>query len=189
MRLRALPLLGLRVLSSASEAAAPRASVEFARLGPLYPAIAHLALQPHEWHSHGTELVRALSRGAAPAGATPCELDGALARRVYHLYLPLYFFCRQCVRSSPSGRVPVIGLSAPQGCGKTTLVELLRERFAADGLSCAALSFDDFYLRGAEQDTLAAANQGNQLLQAVHRGSWAVGFSVGEGGLCQDGMR
>ena len=51
-----------------------------------------------------------------------------------------------------------IGLSAPQGCGKTTLTNALVERFAADGLTCAVASIDDFYLPGAEQDALAAAN-------------------------------
>ena len=71
-----------------------------------------------------------------------------------------------CVRSHGDAAAAVgIGLSAPQGCGKTTLVDLLVERFAADGLSCAAVSFDDFYLTGAEQDKLAAAHPSNPLLQ------------------------
>jgi len=58
-----------------------------------------------------------------------------------------------------------IGLSAPQGCGKTTLVELLVDAFAADGLTCAAVSIDDFYLTGAQQDAVAAEHATNPLLQ------------------------
>lgn len=100
-------------------------------------------------------------------------LDAATAARVYHLYLPIYFFARHCVRSQqgqqPSSSSPAfataIGLSAPQGCGKTTLVDLLVDRFASDGLSCASVSFDDFYLTGAEQDAVAATHPSNPMLQ------------------------
>ena len=102
------------------------------------------------------------------------DLDAATAARVYHLYLPIYFFARHCVRSQ-QGQQPSslaschchspIGLSAPQGCGKTTLVDLLVDRFASDGLSCASVSFDDFYLTGAEQDAVAATHPSNPMLQ------------------------
>jgi D-glycerate 3-kinase len=39
-----------------------------------------------------------------------------------------------------------MGISAPQGCGKTTLVEQLQELFAATGRCAASVSIDDFYL-------------------------------------------
>ncbi|EOD06569.1 hypothetical protein EMIHUDRAFT_247483 [Emiliania huxleyi CCMP1516] len=37
--------------------------------------------------------------------------------------------------AAPTGRAVGIGISAPQGCGKTTLVDTLVGRFAADGLA------------------------------------------------------
>ena len=68
-------------------------------------------------------------------------------------------------RASDRPGALAIGLSAPQGCGKTTLTNMLVERFAADGLSCVVVSIDDFYLTGAEQDALAQAHPSNPLLQ------------------------
>ena len=93
-------------------------------------------------------------------------VDAAIAARVYHLYLPIYFFCREQARKARGGGAAVaIGLSAPQGCGKTTLVDALVDRFAADGLTCEVVSFDDFYLTGAAQDEVAASSPNNPLLQ------------------------
>ena len=45
----------------------------------------------------------------------------------------------------------MIGISAPQGCGKSSLVEEMRRMLEKDGHPCAVLSIDDFYLSGAEQ--------------------------------------
>jgi Ni2+-binding GTPase involved in maturation of urease and hydrogenase len=42
-----------------------------------------------------------------------------------------------------------------QGCGKTTLVELLEALFAHNGIRAAAVSIDDFYLTFADQQALA----------------------------------
>jgi hypothetical protein len=39
-----------------------------------------------------------------------------------------------------------VGISAPQGCGKTTLVEQLQQLLSANGLAAASVSIDDFYL-------------------------------------------
>ena len=39
-----------------------------------------------------------------------------------------------------------LGISAPQGCGKTTLVEQLEMLFHWKGLRAASVSIDDFYL-------------------------------------------
>ena len=101
-----------------------------------------------EWASHGEALAASLTNTPINETAT---LDPALATRVYHLYLPIYFFARERVRAHKAagftGAV-TIGLSAPQGCGKTTLVDALLELFEADGLVPAAVSFDDFYLEG-----------------------------------------
>jgi D-glycerate 3-kinase len=62
----------------------------------------------------------------------------------------------------------VIGLQAPQGAGKTTLVTHLLRRLDARGFRAAGVSIDDFYLTRAEQLALAAAHPGNPYLE--HRG-------------------
>jgi len=101
----------------------------------------------------------------AATAAAPEELGTAAAARIFHLYLPLYFWCLGRARQAPTGRAVGIGISAPQGCGKTTLVDTLVGRFAADGLVCAAASFDDFYLTHEAQRELAAAHPTNRLLE------------------------
>lgn len=67
-----------------------------------------------------------------------------------------------------SHRPLVIGLQAPQGAGKTTLVTHLLRRLEERGLSGAGVSIDDFYLTREQQLALAAANPGNPYLE--HRG-------------------
>jgi len=62
-------------------------------------------------------------------------------------------------------RAHQVGVSAPQGCGKTTLVGQLTELLNAEGHASASVSIDDFYLRGEEQDALAAASPDNELLR------------------------
>jgi hypothetical protein len=64
----------------------------------------------------------------------------------------------------PMGRSQ-LGISAPQGCGKTTIVEQLELLFNWLGRPAASVSIDDFYLTYADQNALAAANPGNRLLQ------------------------
>ena len=59
----------------------------------------------------------------------------------------------------------MLGISAPQGCGKTTVVEQLELLFAWAGRRAASVSIDDFYLTNADQTALAAANPSNRLLQ------------------------
>lgn len=39
-----------------------------------------------------------------------------------------------------------VGISAPQGCGKTTIVEQLHKLFEAEGARAASVSIDDYYL-------------------------------------------
>lgn len=62
----------------------------------------------------------------------------------------------------------VVGLQAPQGAGKTTLVTHLLRRLEARGLRGAGVSIDDFYLTREEQLAVAAAHPGNPSLE--HRG-------------------
>lgn len=59
----------------------------------------------------------------------------------------------------------MVGLSAPQGAGKTTLTAALCEIAAAKGLRAVSLSIDDFYLTRAEQLRLAQAHPTNPYWQ------------------------
>lgn len=64
-------------------------------------------------------------------------------------------FIRLRVAERGGGKGLAIGLSGPQGSGKTTLTEQLRRRIEAGGMSVVSLSLDDFYLRRAERQHLA----------------------------------
>ncbi|KAI3670480.1 hypothetical protein L1987_87815 [Smallanthus sonchifolius] len=57
-----------------------------------------------------------------------------------------------------------IGFSAPQGCGKTTLVFALDYLFRTSGRKSATISIDDFYLTYDDQAKLRENNPGNALL-------------------------
>ncbi|CAM9721687.1 unnamed protein product [Chrysoparadoxa australica] len=50
-------------------------------------------------------------------------------------------------------------------CGKTTLTTHMKKVLGLQGVRCAALSLDSFYLTGKEQDAFAAAHSNNSLLQ------------------------
>ncbi|CAK0882900.1 unnamed protein product [Prorocentrum cordatum] len=155
------------------EGALPRALVEevgaFVRAGPLHPSLRGAAPAAEAWALRGARAVARLAGEAAAADPSPSRLGRDLAARVYHLYLPVYFWLLAEVnraRAAPgrAGAV-LLGLSAPQGCGKTTLVGCLADLFSADGLSCVAVSYDDFYLTGAEQDAVTERCAGNALLR------------------------
>lgn len=87
------------------------------------------------------------------------------------LYWPVYSYILEqrkrtiITAGSGEGKPFLIGISAPQGCGKTTLTTVLEEMFAFTGFSAASMSLDDFYLRGEEQDCLAAQHSSNALLR------------------------
>ena len=77
------------------------------------PAIAELeALGPIDWTAWD-RAARELA-GRLPAGP---DLD----RRIHQLYLPVLFFCLAWLKRS-AARPLMVGLQAPQGSGKTTLV-------------------------------------------------------------------
>jgi len=168
--------------------------LDFSKAGPLFHMLSEVP-KASDWLSRGKSLIAELSGDEATAQQLFDTLDDQLARRVYHLYLPMYFWMRGLVRETISmrkttgdtrHRAVTIGLSAPQGCGKTTVVEVLTKMFTADGLGCAHVSFDDFYLRGEDQDEVAAAHPTNAILQV--RGNagthdLALGKEVLEG-LC-----
>ena len=105
---------------------------------------------------------RAARRLEANLGGAP-DLD----RRIHHFYLPVLFFALAERRRVPS-RPVFIGIQAPQGAGKTTLVQHLLELLPDFGLRGVGLSIDDFYLTRAEQLAVAAAHPGNPYLE--HRG-------------------
>lgn len=89
--------------------------------------------------------------------------------RVFHYYLPVFFWIRAQLeekrRSSSSTAPLVVGIQAPQGCGKTTLVAELETLLASVGLRAASVSVDDFYLTFEGQQRLASEFEGNPLLE------------------------
>jgi tRNA splicing ligase len=100
------------------------------------------------------------------------EYPVKLNQMIDNHYIPLYaYFSGQLMEhevkhKGKKNRPPLfVGISAPQGCGKTTLTNLMRKLFLLEGKSCVSISLDDFYLTGDEQDKLAAKNSDNPLLQ------------------------
>lgn len=83
------------------------------------------------------------------------------------LHRPVHDFCFAQIAEARH-RPLVIGLQAPQGAGKTTLVTHFLEALPAMGLRGAGVSVDDFYLTRDDQLRVAAAHPGNPYLE--HRG-------------------
>jgi len=120
------------------------------------PAFADLAsLGPIDW-ADWVRVAQRLQRVLGPDD-----------RRIHHLYLPVLFFCAAQVRLG-ARRPVLVGLQAPQGAGKTTLVTHLLESLPSLGLRGAGVSIDDFYLTRAEQLRVTAAHPGNPYY--AHRG-------------------
>ncbi|KAK4428061.1 D-glycerate 3-kinase, chloroplastic [Sesamum alatum] len=92
--------------------------------------------------------------------------------RIYHYYIPVFLWCEEEISHHNSkfkdeDDIPplVIGFSAPQGCGKTTLVFALDFLFRINGRNTATISIDDFYLTAEGQAKLRESNPGNALLE------------------------
>ncbi|XP_043700931.1 D-glycerate 3-kinase, chloroplastic [Telopea speciosissima] len=92
--------------------------------------------------------------------------------RIYHYYIPVFFWCEDQISKHNSmfkdkDEIPplVIGFSAPQGCGKTTLVFALEYLFRQTGRKSATISIDDFYLTAEGQAKLREENPDNALLE------------------------
>ena len=83
------------------------------------------------------------------------------------LHEPVHQFCLERIRASTQ-RPLLIGVQAPQGAGKTTLVTHLVDRLPEFGLRGAGVSIDDFYLTRAGQIAVAEAYPGNRCME--HRG-------------------
>jgi D-glycerate 3-kinase len=129
---------------------------EFAASGPAFAQLARFG--PIDWAAWQASADR-LSQSLAGAADLP--------RRIHHLYLPVLFFCAGLARTSAK-RPLLVGIQAPQGAGKTTLVTHLLAELPKLGLHATGVSIDDFYLTRAEQLELAAGYPGNPYLE--HRG-------------------
>ncbi len=87
-------------------------------------------------------------------------------------------------RQNKNGSCFVLGISAPQGAGKTVLTKVLE--FIAEwpcsksgggtGYHCASLSLDDFYLKGADQDKFAKDTVNDPLL--IGRGNPGISTAL-----------
>jgi D-glycerate 3-kinase len=86
------------------------------------------------------------------------------ARRIHHLTLPILFGVARWGRLA-SRRPVIVGISAPQGAGKSTLARTLVALLADLGLRAATVSIDDFYLTFGEQERLAAQHPDNPYLR------------------------
>jgi D-glycerate 3-kinase len=77
-------------------------------------------------------------------------------------------FCLDGARAHRAPRAYVVGVSGPQGGGKSTLTARLVAALGTAGLRAATVSIDDFYLTHAAQRDLAARHPGDRCLE--HRG-------------------
>lgn len=95
---------------------------------------------------------------------------------MFQYYLPVFFWVRAQLEDkkmreirgaggAPSSAPLVVGIQAPQGCGKTTLVAELETLLGSVGLKAASVSVDDFYLTFEGQQKLASEFKGNPLLE------------------------
>eukprot|EP00897_Mesotaenium_endlicherianum_P010735 jgi/Mesen1/9690/ME000680S09093 len=112
-------------------------------------SIEDVRIKKDKWEAFGRQLAHQLEFDED-------NLSESEKGRIYQYYLPIFFWCQkqlelhQAASASTGGKHPpalVIGISAPQGCGKTTVVESLEHLFKHTG----SVSIDDFYLTAAEQ--------------------------------------
>ncbi|PSC67851.1 hypothetical protein C2E20_8522 [Micractinium conductrix] len=142
--------------------------VDFIRASPLLPSCGISGAQVEADAGRWVELG---GRVMANLGLPPlAQLAAEDKRRVFQYYLPVFFWCEHQLEqhraAAGAGSTPlVLGISAPQGCGKTTLCEQLEALFAYTGSTAASISIDDFYLTREGQEEVAAAHPGNPLLE------------------------
>ena len=87
----------------------------------------------------------------------------ACRQRIFHFYLPIYFWLEAQLlqhKQTQGGQPLVLGMSAPQGSGKTTLCEQLQALLKRRGYQGIDVSLDDFYLTFADQQALAKVHLG-----------------------------
>ncbi|GAX73913.1 hypothetical protein CEUSTIGMA_g1363.t1 [Chlamydomonas eustigma] len=129
--------------------------------GPLLKLCGAPGPRFEEWLIAGKQL-------AFQLGYEHDNMDDVQKERVYHYYIPIFFWCLDQIaahRDTGVNKAMILGISAPQGCGKTTLVEQLELLLAWKGLRAASVSIDDFYLTYKDQTALALENNENKLLQ------------------------
>jgi D-glycerate 3-kinase len=121
--------------------------------GPAFAAVeAASAIDWSRWERAASSLERLLPEGPGRA------------RRIHQLYVPILLWLARF--AALAARRPLVaGIAAPQGAGKTTMVQYLVPLLSDLGLRAAAVSIDDFYLPFAEQEALATAHPGNPYLR------------------------
>lgn len=62
-------------------------------------------------------------------GFDSTNLNDAQKARIYHYYVPVFKWIQTQLAANKGKGPLVIGISAPQGCGKSTLVEQLEQLF------------------------------------------------------------
>ncbi|XP_058111894.1 D-glycerate 3-kinase, chloroplastic-like isoform X2 [Magnolia sinica] len=134
-------------------------------------------------------------------GLNELNLTTSQKARFYHYYIPVFLWCEDQILHHRSNfqdgdEIPplVIGVSAPQGCGKTTLVFALDYLFRVTGRKSATISIDDFYLTAEDQDKVRSENPGNSLLElrgnaGTHDLPFSVDILTGLTKLTKDGMK
>eukprot|EP00638_Chattonella_subsalsa_P008191 CAMPEP_0117753612 /NCGR_PEP_ID=MMETSP0947-20121206/12335_1 /TAXON_ID=44440 /ORGANISM="Chattonella subsalsa, Strain CCMP2191" /LENGTH=343 /DNA_ID=CAMNT_0005572539 /DNA_START=239 /DNA_END=1270 /DNA_ORIENTATION=+ len=135
------------------------ASKTFIAEGPLFRHLYNSAIKEDIENKRGEIIATNLGENLQTKMPMPMK------KRIFHYYLPVYNWILEQKNNHGSDQTFVLGLSAAQGCGKTTLTLQLEELFKSEGLTCATVSIDDFYLTGQEQDTLAAKFPNNPLLR------------------------
>ncbi|WZZ07425.1 hypothetical protein YC2023_093346 [Brassica napus] len=169
---------------------------EFICSGPLVDKIGitpeNVGQSIDKWLLYGSQLCRLFQ-------LNELKLTIPQKARLYHYYIPVFVWCEDQIalhnsKFKDGDDVPplVIGFSAPQGCGKTTLVFALDYLFkTTKKYHCphyystiylrksATISIDDFYLTAQGQAKLREDNPGNALLEyRGNAGSHDLPFSV-----------
>ncbi|XP_021906627.1 D-glycerate 3-kinase, chloroplastic [Carica papaya] len=169
--------------AKAAEVSSVQDLFEFICAGPLIEKLGltqeKISESVDKWLAYGLHLCRLFQ-------VNELYLTVPQKARFYHYYIPVFLWCEDQISQHRSKfndgeDIPplVIGFSAPQGCGKTTLVFALDYLFKVTGRKSATISIDDFYLTAEGQAKLREANPGNALLEfRGNAGSHDLLFSV-----------
>ncbi len=102
-----------------------------------------------------------------PADVTPSA--DIVQRQASDYYLPVYCYLKYLLQkkhSSGAGGPLFVGISAPQGSGKTTLTDLMQALLLEhDEVGATVMSLDDFYLTADDQAALRTEYSDNKLLE------------------------
>lgn len=133
-------------------------SVEFIAASPLVASCGfnktQIEAELSQWQSAASLIIKSL-------GFDEGNLDAIQKNRVFQYYLPIVIWIQKQMKEGPL----VVGISAPQGCGKSTLVECLIKVFSDLGKKAASVSIDDFYLTREDQKNVSIKWSENPLLQ------------------------